>query len=189
MFQKAVELILMRQLASSLPCRSSSWTRRQPPLLQRARRAAARQPLRRDGRDADGGQWATLFAPVGRRRRPRSRRSAAARHRAPASIAPPIGRSRSTGSMAFRRKIGVTAFPLDGQGGRRSARWRSSGSEPGREGHVLGHPRLAGRPGPGDRRATAATRPASRCGQDGDALLVLDAGTGIRRLGATSRPT
>ena len=71
----------------------------------------------------------------------------------------------------------VTAIPLEGSGAGTSARPRSSGSEPS-EGHLLGHPRVAGRARTGHRRATAATPRAWRSQRRPARGIVLDAGTG-----------
>ena len=89
----------------------------------------------------------------------------------------PRRRDRTTSRSPRSRSSGSTTAS--------SVRWPSSGRPPSHEGPVLGHPRLAADARARRPRATAATRRASRCGGTAaDHVIVLDAGTGIRALGA-----
>ena len=110
-----VELILTKQLASYLSM---------PIFLvdpagnllfyNEPAEAVARQPLRRDRRDAVGGVGDDLHSRR-RRGRPHPPGRAAARHRVSGSAVPPTGSSGSRASTACPRDIAVTAFPLVGQ--------------------------------------------------------------------------
>ena len=142
--QRSVELILFRQLATSLAVPVFLVDERgRPRVPQRGGRGPARRPLRRHRRAAVRGvddrlpaRTPTTAACCRRRRLP----LVMAAPRAPAV---PIGRSIITG--ARRRRSHDRGDGLPARGRSRAAHrraWRCSGSRTSREGHVLGHARL-----------------------------------------------
>src|SRR5262245_42354279 len=156
-----------------------------PPLLQRARRAPARPPLRRDGRDAARRVDHRLHADC-RGREPTTAGRSAARGGAPEMAPGPSGHSHSgprwSGAADCRHR--ATA--------RRAGRAPS-----GRGGHLLGGALAVRVTLWGTRGSLAAAGPETvRYGgntscvevraADGS-VLVLDAGTGMRRLGVALR--
>ena len=178
MAQKAVEIILLRAARelprdADLPRRP----RRAPRLLQRAGRAAARAPLRRDRRDAGRRVVDDL------RCRPTRTGSPLPPEELPLAIAlaeqrPAHGRSWIRASTASRR-IAVTALPARRAGRPQARRGRDLLGRPAvREDHALGHARLAW-PTPGHEtvRYGGNTSCVEVRAADGT-CIVLDAGTG-----------
>ena len=185
MAQKAVEIILMRQLASYLAVpiflvdpEGNLLYYNEPAerLLGRRYDETGEMPL---------ATWSTAFTPTAEDGSPlapedlplaialQKRRAAHGRWPSRASTACPGG----SPSPPFRSR---------GRGSATSAPSRSSGrSDPG-EVHALGHARLAGGAGPDTVRYGGNTSCVEVRATDGS-VLVLDAGTGIRRLGAALR--
>ena len=129
-------------------CRSSSSTRTATSSSTTSRRSASSGCRFDETGEMPADEWATVFAPTSRgraaRSRPRSCRSSIAlQQRRPAHA-----RALIRGLDGVRRRIEVTAFPLDRTGRRDSAPSRSSGRTGRREAHALGHARLAGRARP-----------------------------------------
>ena len=126
--------------------------------------------------------WSSCSSPV------TSRDTAWSRSGCPSYIAVEEGR-RAHGRFFIggldgaRRQLEVTAIPLLGQSGRRLGLPRCSGRRP-HEGHVLGHPGLDASPG-AETVAYGGNTSCVRWSTKPANVVVLDAGTGIRPLGAT----